>query len=415
MITVMGLGFVGLTTALGFSYKGFKVYGYDVDVEKCKKIADGIIPFHEPHLKEAMAESGDRFMLVDNLKEAVANSEAIFICVGTPCDDGGNADLSYVYNAIQEALSHVKKGDYKVIVIKSTVPPSSADEKVRVFIESLGFKVGKDLGLASNPEFLREGYAWKDFMYPDRIVIGEDGSRSGDVLEKFYLPFKAPIRRVSLNSAEFIKYLSNTLLSTMISYSNEMSLVAHAVGGVDIADAFHILHEDKRWFGNPANITTYVYPGCGFGGYCLPKDTQAVCSIARQKGYESSFLESVLAINGRIKNYVAQNVMKSATQDSCIGICGLSFKPESDDVRETPAADIISTLLKNGYKNIVAYDPLANDNFKSVYGLPIRYCDSMDELVNAAEHLVIVTAWKEFKSIKNYGDSKKIYDFRYIL
>ena len=285
MITVVGLGFVGLTTALGFSQKNFQVYGYDVDRYRIALIKKCQIPFYEPHLGKACESYlGNNFIISDSLQEAVSKSEVIFICVGTPNGEEESTDLTYLYNAIEETLKGFDKDDYKVLVIKSTIPPSTTQDKIKPFVEKFGFSVGKDIGLANNPEFLREGYAWDDFVYPDRIVIGVEDEKTIGILNHYYKPFAAPIHKVSLNTGEFIKYLSNTLLSSLISYSNEMSMVANNIGGIDIPKAFKILHEDKRWFGKPAKMTSYVYPGCGFGGYCLPKDTMAIRSFSEAKG-----------------------------------------------------------------------------------------------------------------------------------
>lgn len=189
MITVIGLGFVGLTTGLGFAKKGFKVYGVDVAQPKVDLIKSGKVPFYEPHLEEALRETtGKTFFPTTDLAEAIANSELVFFCVGTPSDDEGRADLGQINSALTNVLSHVKKGDFKALVIKSTVPPSTTKEKVKPFIEKMGFEVGKDVGLANNPEFLREGYAWDDFVNPDRIVIGSEDEKTRAILEKVYAP-----------------------------------------------------------------------------------------------------------------------------------------------------------------------------------------------------------------------------------
>ncbi|SHJ39437.1 UDPglucose 6-dehydrogenase [Clostridium cavendishii DSM 21758] len=414
-ITVMGLGFVGLTTALGFSEKGYKVYGYDINCEKVEKIKNGILPFYEKSMEEILKKNiNNNFLLVDSLKEAVENSKFIFFCVGTPCGEGGKAELTYLINAIKETLKYVKKGQYKILIIKSTVPPSTTKNRVKPFIEECGFIVGEDVGLANNPEFLREGCAWDDFINPDRIVIGQSDENTGRYIEEIYKCFNAPIYKVSLNTGEFVKYLSNTLLSTMISFSNEMSMIACEVGDINIKEAFKLLHIDKRWFGEPAKMSTYVYPGCGFGGYCLPKDTQAIYSLSKGNGFEAKILRSVLDVNNDIKYYLVNKVLKEVKSSEYIGILGLSFKPNSDDIRETPAKFFIEELIKRGHYNIIAYDPLAIDNFKKSYDLPIKYAKDLEEIMNKAENIIILTAWNEFKNISNIED-KKIFDLRYML
>jgi UDPglucose 6-dehydrogenase len=285
MITVLGLGFVGLTTGLGFAKKGFNTYGFDVDVERLNSLKNYNIPFHEPHLEDVLRETNNKtFSLETDFETAIKESEAIFLCVGTPSKEDGSADLKYIYAAIEQVLA-VETDKFQVIITKSTVPPSTVSTKVIPFVkEKLSQFPNRKIGFASNPEFLREGYCWEDFIEPDRIVIGVDDEESKSVLDKIYQPFNAPIHYVTYNSAEFIKYLSNTLLSTMISYSNEMSMIANHIGDIDIPKAFRILHEDKRWYGTPAGMSKYVYPGCGYGGYCLPKDTSALVQASIEHG-----------------------------------------------------------------------------------------------------------------------------------
>lgn len=416
MITVIGLGFVGLTTALGFAHKGYKTYGFDIDQDRIRKIEGGVIPFHEPFLDKFLVKyKNKRFFSCNSLEEAISNAKIIFYCVGTPSKDDGSANLKLLKKAIKESLKFMKKKSYKVLVVKSTVPPSTTQSVIRPLISKSGFKVGKNIGLANNPEFLREGLAWEDFINPDRIVIGENDSRSGAAIEKIYKSFDVPLFRVSLNTAEFIKYLSNTLLSTLISFSNEMSIIADLVGDIDIASSFKILHRDRRWSGSPASMTSYAYPGCGFGGYCLPKDTAALCKIAKSKGYGPGLIQEVLSINNKIKKHIVEKIAKSVQKKSYIGILGLSFKPGSDDVRYTPAKDIIEMLVKKGFKRIIAYDPLATNNFKKTYDLPITYADNIKKVIKKSSVIVLLTAWEEFKKKKTLLKGKKIIDGRYFL
>jgi UDPglucose 6-dehydrogenase len=419
MITVIGLGFVGLTTALGFSSKNFKVFGVDLDKNKIALLKTKKTPFFEEGIEEQLSyHLGNNFIIKDDLKEAVSSSKIIFLCVGTPCDINGNADLKYIYSALDDTLKYCD--EYKVLVIKSTVPPSTIHSKIKSYIEGKNFLIGKDIGLICNPEFLRESTAFDDFMNPDRIVIGVDQNdyNAIDLMQTIYQPFNAPIHIVSLNTAEFIKYLSNTLLATMISYANEMSMIADEIGGIDLRRAFDILHEDKRWFGQPAPMTKYVYPGCGFGGYCLPKDTQAMLNVAKEKYHNSnSILSATLAVNNLIKKHSVAKILKLTTnKNTSIGILGLSFKPNSDDVRDTPAAHIISGLLEKGYTNISAYDPLANHCFKQHYPhLTINYVSSLNDIMTANDVIVIVTAYNEFKNLKQNKvmEKKHLIDLRY--
>ncbi|MBT32282.1 MAG: UDP-glucose 6-dehydrogenase [Thalassobius sp.] len=415
MITVIGLGFVGLTTGLGFAKKGFKTYGIDINEARVNKLKNFEIPFHEPHLKEVLEETSDKtFFLNPPLEEAVKNSKAIFICVGTPAAADGSADLKYILGAIDEILA-VDSDDFKVIITKSTVPPSTVSKKVKPYVDEKLKELNRNIGFASNPEFLREGYCWEDFIEPDRVVIGVEDEDSKEILDKIYKPFNAPIHYVSYNSAEFIKYLSNTLLSTLISYSNEMSMVADHIGDIDVAKAFRILHEDKRWFGSPASMSSYVYPGCGYGGYCLPKDTSALYSISKDNGFTPEVLGGNLKINEQVKDFVVSKIADATSPSDTIGILGLSFKTGSDDVRLTPSKDVITKLIDKGYTNIIAYDPLANQAFQEEYpDVNIKYIDTLEELLEQTEYVAILTGWKEFKEKKELINKKTVFDYRYI-
>ncbi len=416
MITVIGLGFVGLTTALGFSEKGNKVFGYDISAQKTNLISHKELPFYEKGLKEALERNLNKnFILSNDLESCVASSKVIIMCVGTPSDDKGKADLKYIKSALDSILSFVQKGDKKIIITKSTIPPSTTMSEIVPYVSDKGFEVGKDIYIANNPEFLREGHAWDDFINPDRIVIGTNDEYTKEIMEKIYKDFNVPIHFVSLNTGEYIKYLSNTFLATLISYSNEMSIIADFIGDIDIKSAFKIFHEDKRWFGQPANMQSYAYPGCGFGGYCLPKDTQALVQKAKEYGYDAKILQNVLKVNSEIKPHWIDKIKKSVSKDENITVLGLSFKPESDDIRQTPALDIVNLLLSQGYKNIIAFDPLANELFDKTYNLPIKYANSLIDAVNASKTLVIVTGWKDFIENKEIFKNKNIFDLRYVL
>ncbi|MBX7145155.1 MAG: nucleotide sugar dehydrogenase [Oligoflexia bacterium] len=417
MITAVGLGFVGLTTALGFADRGLAVVGVDNNAERCAEINAGNIPFHEPGLSEALARSlGGKFTVSTSLAQAVNQSRFVFVCVGTPSNNDGSADLSYIKSVLAEVARCYSQATPLTVVIKSTVPPGSTCGELQSYLAQAVKGTGGKIGLVNNPEFLREGCAWKDFMEPDRIVIGADDELHGLALAKLYSQyFSSTVHLVSPNTAEFIKYLSNTLLATLISFSNEMSLIAHAVGNIDIQRAFKIVHQDRRWIGHPAPMTSYAYPGCGFGGYCLPKDTQALASTARAAGLIPRILDSVIAVNSSIREYASSRIAEASTTSGTIGILGLAFKPGSDDIRDTPASHIIGALLRRGLTNIIAYDPAANSNFRNSYNLPIRYADSLDALARESETIAILTAWDEFKINSNVLAGKKVLDFRYML
>jgi UDPglucose 6-dehydrogenase len=416
MITVLGLGFVGLTTGLGFAKKGFKTFGFDVDEGRLNTLKKFHIPFHEPHLERVLRETyNDTFHLETSFETAIQNSEAIFLCVGTPSKEDGSADLKYIYNAIEQVLN-VKTDKQQVLITKSTVPPSTVSTKVIPFVkEKLAQLPGRKIAFASNPEFLREGYCWEDFIQPDRVVIGVEDESAKSILTRLYQPFNAPVHFVSYNSAEFIKYLSNTLLSTLISFSNEMSIIANQIGNIDIPAAFHILHEDKRWFGSPAAMSKYVYPGCGYGGYCLPKDTSALVQTSIEHGFTPHILRANLETNTNTMKYIADSLESKIAKTDSIGILGLSFKPGSDDVRITPTKTIIEHLFNKGYRSIFAYDPISNNEFKKYYpDLNLQYCDTLDEILAKTQNVVILTAWDEFKENKEKINKKNVFDYRYI-
>ncbi|QSO55436.1 UDP-glucose/GDP-mannose dehydrogenase family protein [Alicyclobacillus curvatus] len=417
MVTVIGLGFVGLTTAVGLSFKGHRVFGYDIDDAKVAMIRTGTLPFYEPGLKEALTHELSRDLQIvgkNQLDRAIDESDVIFYCVGTPSSDLGAANLSYLCQAIQDTSG--KFGDaFKTLVVKSTVPPQTTKKVIVPLLEDMGFRVGLDVGLAVNPEFLREGHAWEDFVQPDRVVIGCAEDKSRKVLAALYQPFAAPVQFVSYTAAEFIKYMSNTLLATMISFANEMSMLADKFEDIDVKQSFDLLRMDKRWSGTPAPMTAYVYPGCGFGGYCLPKDTRALIRKADEAGQHPTLLDSVLKVNDDVKDFVVSKISAKVPLEEPIGILGLAFKPGSDDTRGTPAADIIRLLQQRGYQHIVAYDPMAMEEFKRNYPFQITYADSLDELSEKAKYLVVLTAWPEFKQQQQLFDKAHVYDFRYFL
>lgn len=418
VITVFGLGFVGLTTALGFCEYGHEVYGVEVNEERLSTIKSGRLPFLEPGLDDALVRHIEKKFFpvtTDRLAEVINKSDCVYYCVGTPYGKDGQADLTYLYRAIDQTLCHVKSDHYCVLVTKSTIPPSTTENKIIPYIESKGVKVGEQVGVANNPEFLREGHCWDDFMNADRIVLGVSDNKTEKVLQELYSSVHEPVFCVSLNTGEFIKYLSNTLLATLISYSNEMSVAADVLGHIDVAQAFRILHMDKRWGG--CNMASYVYPGCGYGGYCLPKDTNAFYAVAKGAGFDAQILKNVIRTNDSMPRFIAERIDKTieGKHETVLGILGLSFKPGSDDVRDAPSAKIIRELNAMGYTNIVGYDPVANMEFKKHNGdLLLSYIDEYSGILSKADVFVIATAWPEFMDIHQKTD-KKVIDCRYML
>ena len=412
-ITVFGLGFVGLTTALGFAHFGYKVYGIDVDETRKNILREGHLPFLEPDMEEVLQKHlNHNFFITDDPAWAVSESQIIYYCVGTPYGKDGEADLTYLFQAIDETIRCIDDDMFRILVIKSTIPPSTTAEKIEPYVRSKGMSI-KKAGVANNPEFLREGHCWEDFLNADRIVLGTNDPKSRDLLTKLYEPMQVPIKCVSQSTGEFIKYLSNTLLATLISYSNEMADVADTIGDIEISEAFRILHMDKRW--NHCNMTTYVYPGCGYGGYCLPKDTNALLAQSKAKGFTPRILENVIHTNDHRPETIAQKIAKELSADATIGVLGLSFKPLSDDVRDTPAARIIRSLEEAGYHNIIAYDPEAMNEFADRYPeLSVKMKDSSKEVYDQSDTIAILTAWDEFREVPSLGQ-KPVHDCRYML
>lgn len=412
MIGVVGLGFVGLTTSVGLALKGHTVIGYDKNKNKLSQIKNGIVPFYEKGFDRSLSRVlGRKFYVVDQLEQLTKESEAIFLCVGTPSTLEG-ADLSVLYDSIQQIISLLE--DYTVLVIKSTVPPGTSKNTAEM-MEKYGIRVGKEIGLVNNPEFLREGMALKDFLKPGRIVIGEYDKRSGDIVENFYKPFSVPVWKTSLTTAEFVKYLSNTFISTLVSFSNEMAIFAESLGDIDVKTAFKILHQDNRWYGTPAPMTSYVWPGCGFGGYCLPKDTYAMIKKGESIGIAMELLKAVLKINRRRKEFLVDLMEKKmgGIKGKTIAVLGLSFKSGTDDVRDTPSAEIIQKLTKKGAK-IIAYDPLAVNNFRKTYNFQINYAESLQDAIKSADGIFIATDWKDFEDIGSLFPERIVLDGRYL-
>ena len=415
MVTVVGLGFVGLTTALGFAEYGHKVYGIEVDAARLAKIQSGRLPFLEPGLDEALRRHlGKNFLPTTDWESAIADSECVYYCVGTPYGEDGQADLTYLYGAVEQTLQAIHDDKFRVLVTKSTIPPSTTEKRIIPFLEEHGVNVPEQLGVANNPEFLREGHCWEDFTHADRIVLGVSDGRSEGVLRRLYAKEAAPVFCVSLNTGEFIKYLSNTSLACLISYANEMSIAADAIGGIDTATAFRILHMEKRW--QTGTIRSYFYPGCGYGGYCLPKDTNAFYARTKDSGFDGQILKHTIHLNDEMPEVTARRIIRAAGEDKtvCIGILGLSFNPGSDDVRDTPSAKIIRALNEAGYRNIAAYDPVAMDEFQVRYQLDCRCVDTYDQLLEQAGTVAITTAWPMFQDVKSRTNSPVV-DCRYML
>ena len=379
---------------------------------KIETLKRGQIYFKEPYLEEILLKNlNENFKISSNLSEAVDKCSIIFLCVGTPCQDDGSVDLTMIDDAIQSLLNKIPMdGKHRTIVIKSTVPPGTTGH-IESIIRKSGFD-DKKISVACNPEFLREGFCWQDFMNPERIVIGSNSKETGSKIEKLYSELNVKTHIVSPDCAEFTKYLSNVMLATLISFSNEMAYAAQLIENVEVETAFKILHEDSRL--KDSKIKSYIYPGCGFGGYCLPKDIMAFVSTLAKKGYESKLLSAVIDINNIVVKRFCDNICEKHDTSKKIGILGLSFKPDSDDVRETPAYKVYTELYGKGYKYFNAYDPVANENFQKHYGVnKMSFYDSPEELIINSDIIVITTAWQEF--VKLDFKNKPVFDGRYFL
>lgn len=411
-ITFIGHGYVGLVTAAVFADLGNTVWIVGRTPQKIENLKRGIMPFYEPGLTELVKHniSAGRLHFTLDYREAVSVSKIIFICVGTPSRSTGEADLSSVFSAAKEIGSFLK--DYAVIVTKSTVPVGT-NRKVAQIVKKIIPK-GVNFDIASCPEFLKEGSAISDTSNPDRIVIGADSQKARDLLLDLHKPIDGERIMTTIESAEMIKYASNALLSTKISFANAMSFICDAVGA-DVEVVMTGVGLDKR-LGR-----SFLYPGVGFGGSCFPKDVKALIAIAKQHKYDFKLLSAVNQINQEARDRFVEKIVKTlgGVKGKTLAVLGLSFKPNTDDMREAPSVDIIKKLQAKG-ANIKAFDPEAIENAKSIF-TNIVYCESAQEAANKADALLILTEWNEFKQLdiaqikklmKNYYifDGRNIYD-----
>ena len=399
-ITIIGTGYVGLVTGACFAEMGNKVICVDQDKVKIEGLKSGIIPIFEPGLKLMVNENYQKEVLTftTSLVEGINESEIVFIAVGTPQNEDGSADLTHVLKVAKEIG---EKMNYPLIVVdKSTVPVGTAD-KVRATIQSALDRRNEDIefDVVSNPEFLKEGSAIKDFMQPDRVVIGSENESSTNALKALYRPFTINRERfiqMDIKSAEMTKYAANAFLATKISFMNEMSNICERVG----ADVNMV----RMGIGSDNRIGyKFIYPGCGYGGSCFPKDIKALGNTAENNGYTANILQAVEKVNTQQKRVLVQKITGKFGEDlngKCFAVWGLSFKPGTDDMREAASIIIINGLLDKG-ATIKAYDPKAmkeaeNHYFKKQSN--ISYCKDKYEALDGADALVLITEWKEFRS-----------------
>ncbi len=412
-ITIVGSGYVGLVAGACFAEMGNNITMLDVDSNKIESLQRGEIPIYEPGLAELIAKNlklGSLVFTCDKSK-AYSNAEIIFIAVGTPMGEDGSADLSYVLAAAKDIARYIS--GYTIIVDKSTVPVGSAQKVRKIILSNLADK-SAIIDIVSNPEFLKEGVALQDFMSPDRVVIGSDSPKALNIMSALYKSFVLKNNRIitmSLESAEMTKYAANAMLATKISFINEMSQICEQVGA-DINDV-------RLGIGSDSRIGySFIYPGCGYGGSCFPKDVRALCKTFEEHNAKSRILKAVEEVNAYQKTLLARKIIKRFGTDSIDSIdsdnlnedsslkanlkerkfClwGLAFKPQTDDIREASSIELIKILLSCGAQ-ISAYDPKAMPNMKALYP-QIKYYDDKYEALKNADALVLVTEWKEFRN-----------------
>ena len=394
-IAIVGTGYVGLVSGACFAEMGIDVTCVDINPEKIKCLLNGEIPIYEPGLDDLVkrnVEAG-RLHFTTDLTTCLDNVEVVFSAVGTPPDEDGSADLQYVLEVARTFGRNIKK--YTILVTKSTVPVGTA-KKVKAVIEEELTKRGEqiDFEVASNPEFLKEGAAIKDFMSPDRVVVGIESDRAKKVMERLYRPFQMNNYRLyfmDIPSAEMTKYAANAMLATRISFMNDIANLCDLVGAnVDMV---------RKGIGADTRIgSKFLYPGCGYGGSCFPKDVKALARTAREYGYTMGVIEAVEAVNERQKEIVVKKLQDKlgTLRGKTIALWGLAFKPETDDMREAPALVVIEKLLEAG-ASVKVYDPVAMDECRRRIGDRVVYCKDMYDVVIDADALAVLTEWKEFR------------------
>lgn len=396
-ISVIGCGYVGCVTGVCFADLGHEVVLVDVDRAKVSAISAGQSPIYEPGLDELMRKNRDRISATTDLTPAVGSTDITFVAVGTPSDEDGAIDLRYVLGACEEIGQALVEGDnYHVVVVKSTVFPGTTEEKIRPILErASGKTAGKDFGLGMNPEFLREGSAIRDCLAPDRIVIGADDPMTAAVMKDLYAPIRAPVIVTPVKVAEMIKYTSNAVLAAKISLANEIGNLCKRMG-IDSREVFTAVGLDGRL--NPAFFRT----GIGFGGSCFPKDVRALIAGAREHGEDLKILRAVLEVNEeqpkRLLSLLERHIPD--LRGRTIGVLGLAFKPDTDDIRESRALPVVAALLAAGAR-VVAYDPAAMENFRQVFP-QVAYAPRPDEVLGA-DAVLILTEWKEFEELDYRG------------
>lgn len=394
-IAIVGTGYVGLVSGTCFAEMGAHVTCVDVDAQKIQKLKDGIMPIYEPGLEELVKRNVGfgRLMFTTDLTEVLDDVEVVFSAVGTPPDEDGSADLKYVLAVARQFGQHIKK--YTILVTKSTVPVGTA-KKVKAAIQEELDKRGVDVpfDVASNPEFLKEGAAIKDFMSPDRVVVGTESEKAKEVMTRLYRPLMLQNFRVifmDIPSAEMTKYAANAMLATRISFMNDIANLCERVGAnVDSV---------RKGIGSDSRIgSKFLYAGCGYGGSCFPKDVKALAHTGMDNDYHMEVIEAVERVNEKQKSIVYDKIINVVgdVKDKTIAIIGLAFKPETDDMREAPALVVIDKLLKNG-ATVRVFDPIAMGECKRRIGDIVNYCKNMYDAADGADVFALMTEWRQFR------------------
>jgi UDPglucose 6-dehydrogenase len=405
-VVIVGSGYVGLVTGTCFAEVGIDVTCVDIDQKKIDNLNNGVIPIFEPGLEEMIGRNmkKGRISFSTRLDKALQDCEVLFIAVGTPPDKDGNADLQYVLSVARECGRNMK--DYLLVVTKSTVPVGTSLRVKEIIQEELQKRgVQQDFDVASNPEFLKEGAAIDDFLKPDRIVVGLNSARAEELMKSLYKPFTLnghPIIFMDITSAEMTKYAANSMLATRISFMNDIANLCEIVG----AD----INMVRKGIGSDSRIGhKFIYPGIGYGGSCFPKDVKALIGTAEKYNYDLRLLKAVEAVNQDQKLILFHKIMKYFNNDlhnKTIALWGLSFKPQTDDMREAPSLVIIKNLLEQGAK-VKAYDPVAMKEASRTLGDTITYSEDQYDALIDADCMVLVTEWPEFK-FPNFNIIRKL-------
>ncbi|MBR8784886.1 UDP-glucose 6-dehydrogenase TuaD [Porphyromonas levii] len=405
-IAIVGTGYVGLVSGTCFAEMGVRVYCVDTNTEKVEALRRGVIPIYEPGLEELVLKNTEegRLSFHTSLPEVINQVEMLFIAVGTPTGEEGQADLKYVYEVAREIGATANR--HLLVVTKSTVPVGTTDRVEAIIRE--GYKVrGLEelpLDMANNPEFLKEGAAIKDFMSPDRVVVGYKSAYAEELMGKLYRPFLLNNYRVigmDIRSSELTKYASNAMLATRISFMNELANLAEALGA-DISLVREGMGSDKR-IGK-----AFLYPGCGYGGSCFPKDVQALASTGREHGVTMTIIEGVHRANERqkLRPFDKLKAYLGDLKGRKIAIWGLAFKPETDDMRQAPAIEVIAHLVLEGAE-VYAFDPIAMENAERILPQSVKYGTNIYDVVEGADAVVLLTEWKQFR-LPNWSKVKEL-------